>query len=187
MPTYVIMWTNWAASTQQDPGLIHPTTTLCPFGTPAAKSVHYTDPGREFTKLSPNPVKSLCLKHRVTYFWFITVSVSVALNFQTACTDIDLNQGRFLVNGKSGYILKPAYMRDLATEFDPITLTPGDWLKHKLLHVMVRISLWTHTHTHSGGIQLSREFLLWQISLMRYVIRLYQRNSFPKWTRRNPP
>ncbi|XP_054478661.1 1-phosphatidylinositol 4,5-bisphosphate phosphodiesterase delta-1-like isoform X2 [Anoplopoma fimbria] len=61
----------------------------------------------------------------------------VALNFQTTCTDMDVNQGRFLVNGKSGYILKPAYMREVATEFDPITLTRGDWLKHKTLHVMV--------------------------------------------------
>ncbi|GAA6222414.1 1-phosphatidylinositol 4,5-bisphosphate phosphodiesterase delta-1-like isoform X2 [Lates japonicus] len=61
----------------------------------------------------------------------------VALNFQTTCTDMDVNQGKFLVNGKSGYILKPAYMRDIATEFDPITLTRGDWLKHKTLHVMV--------------------------------------------------
>uniref|UniRef100_A0AAX7SKH3 Phosphoinositide phospholipase C n=1 Tax=Astatotilapia calliptera TaxID=8154 RepID=A0AAX7SKH3_ASTCA len=61
----------------------------------------------------------------------------VALNFQTPCTDMDMNQGRFLVNGKSGYILKPAFMRDVATEFDPITLTRGDWLTHKTLHVMV--------------------------------------------------
>ncbi|XP_045907106.1 1-phosphatidylinositol 4,5-bisphosphate phosphodiesterase delta-1-like isoform X1 [Micropterus dolomieu] len=61
----------------------------------------------------------------------------VALNFQTACTDMDINQGRFLVNGKSGYILKPAYMTDRATEFDPITLTRGEWLKHRMLHVMI--------------------------------------------------
>ncbi|XP_056276245.1 1-phosphatidylinositol 4,5-bisphosphate phosphodiesterase delta-1-like isoform X3 [Pseudoliparis swirei] len=61
----------------------------------------------------------------------------VALNFQTTCTDMDVNQGRFLVNGKSGYILKPAFMRDAATEFDPITLTRGVWLKHKTLHVLV--------------------------------------------------
>lgn len=52
---------------------------------------------------------------------------------------MDVNQGRFLVNGRSGYILKPAYMRDVTTEFDPITLTRGDWLKHKTLHVMVII------------------------------------------------
>ncbi|XP_031162664.1 1-phosphatidylinositol 4,5-bisphosphate phosphodiesterase delta-1b isoform X3 [Sander lucioperca] len=61
----------------------------------------------------------------------------VALNFQTTCTNMDVNQGRFLVNGKSGYILKPAFMRDIDTEFDPITLTRGDWLKPKTLHVMV--------------------------------------------------
>uniref|UniRef100_A0A3Q1G5W5 Phosphoinositide phospholipase C n=1 Tax=Acanthochromis polyacanthus TaxID=80966 RepID=A0A3Q1G5W5_9TELE len=61
----------------------------------------------------------------------------VALNFQTTCNDMDVNQGRFLVNGKSGYILKPAFMRDVTTEFDPITLTRGDWLKHKTLHIMV--------------------------------------------------
>nr|XP_057922783.1 1-phosphatidylinositol 4,5-bisphosphate phosphodiesterase delta-1b isoform X2 [Doryrhamphus excisus] len=61
----------------------------------------------------------------------------VALNFQTSCSDMDLNQGRFLVNGQSGYILKPAYMRNRVTDFDPITLTRGDWLKHKTLHIMV--------------------------------------------------
>ncbi|XP_037644612.1 1-phosphatidylinositol 4,5-bisphosphate phosphodiesterase delta-1-like isoform X4 [Sebastes umbrosus] len=61
----------------------------------------------------------------------------VALNFQTTCKEMDVNQGRFLVNGKSGYILKPAYMRDAATEFDPITLTRGDWLKPTTLHIMV--------------------------------------------------
>ncbi|XP_077412514.1 1-phosphatidylinositol 4,5-bisphosphate phosphodiesterase delta-1b isoform X2 [Vanacampus margaritifer] len=61
----------------------------------------------------------------------------VALNFQTTCEDMDLNQGKFHVNGKSGYILKPAYMRNRLTEFDPITLTRGEWLKHKILHVMV--------------------------------------------------
>ncbi|XP_012723855.2 1-phosphatidylinositol 4,5-bisphosphate phosphodiesterase delta-1b isoform X1 [Fundulus heteroclitus] len=61
----------------------------------------------------------------------------VALNFQTHCTEMDINQGRFLVNGKSGYILKPAYMRDGATEFDPVTLTRGEWLQHKTLHIMI--------------------------------------------------
>ncbi|XP_038156449.1 1-phosphatidylinositol 4,5-bisphosphate phosphodiesterase delta-1b isoform X1 [Cyprinodon tularosa] len=61
----------------------------------------------------------------------------VALNFQTSCKEMDINQGRFVVNGKSGYVLKPAYMRDVSTEFDPITLTRGEWLQHKTLHVMV--------------------------------------------------
>ncbi|XP_031665730.1 1-phosphatidylinositol 4,5-bisphosphate phosphodiesterase delta-1 isoform X1 [Oncorhynchus kisutch] len=61
----------------------------------------------------------------------------VSLNFQTSCNDMDVNQGRFLTNGKTGYILKPAYMRDLGSEFDPITLTAGPWLQHKTLHLMI--------------------------------------------------
>ncbi|XP_072297137.1 1-phosphatidylinositol 4,5-bisphosphate phosphodiesterase delta-1-like isoform X1 [Eucyclogobius newberryi] len=61
----------------------------------------------------------------------------VALNFQTTCEDMDVNQGRFMVNGKSGYVLKPDYLRDGSTDFDPITLTRGEWLQHKTLHVMI--------------------------------------------------
>ncbi|XP_063741295.1 1-phosphatidylinositol 4,5-bisphosphate phosphodiesterase delta-1-like isoform X3 [Eleginops maclovinus] len=61
----------------------------------------------------------------------------VALNFQTTCTAMDVNQGRFLINGKSGYVLKPAYMKDPSSEFDPVTLTQGEWLQHKMLHIMV--------------------------------------------------
>uniref|UniRef100_A0AAZ3P0K3 Phosphoinositide phospholipase C n=1 Tax=Oncorhynchus tshawytscha TaxID=74940 RepID=A0AAZ3P0K3_ONCTS len=61
----------------------------------------------------------------------------VSLNFQTSCNDMDVNQGRFLTNGKTGYVLKPAYMRDLGSEFDPITLTAGPWLQHKTLHLMI--------------------------------------------------
>ncbi|XP_056091551.1 1-phosphatidylinositol 4,5-bisphosphate phosphodiesterase delta-1b isoform X1 [Rhinichthys klamathensis goyatoka] len=61
----------------------------------------------------------------------------VALNFQTPCPEMNLNQGLFLQNGQTGYILKPSYLRDQDTEFDPITLTKGPWLKRKSLHVMV--------------------------------------------------
>uniref|UniRef100_A0A8C1Q7W4 Phosphoinositide phospholipase C n=1 Tax=Cyprinus carpio TaxID=7962 RepID=A0A8C1Q7W4_CYPCA len=61
----------------------------------------------------------------------------VALNFQTPCPEMDLNQGLFLQNGRSGYNLKPSYLRDRDTKFDPITLPDGPWLKHKTLHVMV--------------------------------------------------
>ncbi|RXN08700.1 1-phosphatidylinositol 4,5-bisphosphate phosphodiesterase delta-1-like isoform X1 [Labeo rohita] len=61
----------------------------------------------------------------------------VALNFQTPCPEMDLNQGLFLQNGRSGYNLKPAFLRDRDTKFDPITLPEGPWLRRKTLHVMV--------------------------------------------------
>ncbi|XP_059127896.1 1-phosphatidylinositol 4,5-bisphosphate phosphodiesterase delta-3 isoform X1 [Peromyscus eremicus] len=43
----------------------------------------------------------------------------VALNFQTPGYEMDLNTGRFLINGQCGYVLKPAYLRQLDTTFDP--------------------------------------------------------------------
>lgn len=44
---------------------------------------------------------------------------AVALNFQTPGYEMDLNAGRFLVNGRCGYILKPAPLRQPDTTFDP--------------------------------------------------------------------
>ncbi|KAM6163115.1 1-phosphatidylinositol 4,5-bisphosphate phosphodiesterase delta-3 [Rhynchocyon petersi] len=43
----------------------------------------------------------------------------VALNFQTPGYEMDLNAGRFLVNGQCGYVLKPTYLRQRDTTFDP--------------------------------------------------------------------
>lgn len=44
---------------------------------------------------------------------------TVALNFQTPGYEMDLNAGRFLVNGQCGYILKPVCLRSPNTTFDP--------------------------------------------------------------------
>nr|XP_048301802.1 1-phosphatidylinositol 4,5-bisphosphate phosphodiesterase delta-3 isoform X1 [Myodes glareolus] len=43
----------------------------------------------------------------------------VALNFQTPGYEMDLNTGRFLINGQCGYVLKPAHLRQRNTTFDP--------------------------------------------------------------------
>ncbi|XP_048857018.1 1-phosphatidylinositol 4,5-bisphosphate phosphodiesterase delta-3-A-like [Brienomyrus brachyistius] len=42
----------------------------------------------------------------------------VALNFQTPGEQMDLNQGRFLPNGRCGYILKPTFLRDPNSDFN---------------------------------------------------------------------
>ncbi|XP_049605446.1 1-phosphatidylinositol 4,5-bisphosphate phosphodiesterase delta-1a isoform X1 [Syngnathus scovelli] len=61
----------------------------------------------------------------------------VALNFQTPGKEMQINQGRFLPNGMSGYILKPEFQRDPSSQFDPTSLSHGPWLRKKTLHVMV--------------------------------------------------
>ncbi|XP_027630245.1 1-phosphatidylinositol 4,5-bisphosphate phosphodiesterase zeta-1 isoform X2 [Tupaia chinensis] len=43
----------------------------------------------------------------------------VALNFQTPGLPMDLQNGKFLDNGGSGYILKPQFLRDIKSYFNP--------------------------------------------------------------------
>uniref|UniRef100_A0A3P8RTE3 Phosphoinositide phospholipase C n=1 Tax=Amphiprion percula TaxID=161767 RepID=A0A3P8RTE3_AMPPE len=43
----------------------------------------------------------------------------VALNFQTPGEQMDLNQGRFLPNGRCGYVLKPSYLCSTTSDFNP--------------------------------------------------------------------
>ncbi|KAM9392351.1 1-phosphatidylinositol 4,5-bisphosphate phosphodiesterase delta-3-A [Pholidichthys leucotaenia] len=43
----------------------------------------------------------------------------VALNFQTPGEQMDLNQGRFLQNGRCGYILKPSFLCSTSSNFNP--------------------------------------------------------------------
>lgn len=43
----------------------------------------------------------------------------MALNFQTAGLEMDLNDGLFAQNGCCGYILKPDFLRDANTKFSP--------------------------------------------------------------------
>ncbi|KAM6904617.1 1-phosphatidylinositol 4,5-bisphosphate phosphodiesterase delta-3-A-like [Xenentodon cancila] len=43
----------------------------------------------------------------------------VALNFQTPGEQMDLNQGRFLTNGRCGYVLKPSFLCSPTSNFNP--------------------------------------------------------------------
>ncbi|XP_058230768.1 1-phosphatidylinositol 4,5-bisphosphate phosphodiesterase delta-3-A [Hemibagrus wyckioides] len=43
----------------------------------------------------------------------------VALNFQTPGEQMDLNRGRFLPNGRCGYVLKPDFLRQPNSNFNP--------------------------------------------------------------------
>ncbi|XP_029428290.1 1-phosphatidylinositol 4,5-bisphosphate phosphodiesterase delta-3 [Rhinatrema bivittatum] len=61
----------------------------------------------------------------------------VALNFQTPGYEMDLNQGRFQENGNCGYILKPPFMRDINTKFNPEYPSRGSSHDVKTLSVKV--------------------------------------------------
>ena len=43
----------------------------------------------------------------------------VSLNYQTPDRAMHLNQGKFLINGNCGYVLKPVFLREPTMKFDP--------------------------------------------------------------------
>jgi phosphatidylinositol phospholipase C delta len=49
----------------------------------------------------------------------VFLATSVALNFQMAGVEMDLNDGLFSQNGRCGYVLKPDFMRMSERRFDP--------------------------------------------------------------------
>ncbi|XP_044512699.1 1-phosphatidylinositol 4,5-bisphosphate phosphodiesterase delta-1 isoform X1 [Gracilinanus agilis] len=61
----------------------------------------------------------------------------VALNFQTPGLEMDVYQGRFQDNGFSGYVLKPAFLRDPTSRFNPRSVAEGPWWNRKRLRVRV--------------------------------------------------
>ncbi|CAJ1080569.1 -phosphatidylinositol 4%2C5-bisphosphate phosphodiesterase delta-3-A-like [Xyrichtys novacula] len=61
----------------------------------------------------------------------------VALNFQTPGEQMDLNHGRFLQNGQCGYTLKPPFMCQPDSTFNPENVGGGPGHKPALLTVKV--------------------------------------------------
>lgn len=55
----------------------------------------------------------------MTFIAYNFLQTAVALNFQTAGVEMDLNDGLFSQNGRCGYILKPDFMRSSERGFDP--------------------------------------------------------------------
>lgn len=60
---------------------------------------------------------------------------------------MDVYLGRFQDNGACGYVLKPAFLRDPDTAFNPRALTQGPWWAQKRL----RVRVWADTE---GGLPM---------------------------------
>ncbi|XP_006773227.1 PREDICTED: 1-phosphatidylinositol 4,5-bisphosphate phosphodiesterase zeta-1 [Myotis davidii] len=76
------------------------------------------------TRIYPKALRADSSNFNPQEFWNIGCQM-VALNFQTPGLPMDLQNGKFLDNGCSGYILKPRFLRDTETEFNP-QKTPED-------------------------------------------------------------
>ncbi|NXG95290.1 PLCD4 phosphodiesterase, partial [Loxia leucoptera] len=84
------------------------------------------DEGNEFvrhnawqlTRIYPSGMRTDSSNYSPQEMWNVGCQI-VALNFQTAGTEMDLCDGLFSQNGCCGYVLKPPFMRDEETLFNP--------------------------------------------------------------------
>ncbi|NXK29234.1 PLCD4 phosphodiesterase, partial [Arenaria interpres] len=84
------------------------------------------DAGNEFvrhntwqlTRIYPSGMRTDSSNYSPQEMWNVGCQI-VALNFQTAGTEMDLCDGLFSQNGRCGYVLKPPFMRDEETLFSP--------------------------------------------------------------------
>ncbi|XP_010614172.1 1-phosphatidylinositol 4,5-bisphosphate phosphodiesterase zeta-1 isoform X2 [Fukomys damarensis] len=70
------------------------------------------------TRIYPKATRTDSSNFNPQEFWNIGCQM-VALNFQTPGLPMDLQNGKFLDNGGSGYILKPQFLRDTKSQFNP--------------------------------------------------------------------
>ncbi|NWU09043.1 PLCD4 phosphodiesterase, partial [Cephalopterus ornatus] len=90
------------------------------------------DAGNEFvrhnawqlTRIYPSGMRTDSSNYSPQEMWNVGCQI-VALNFQTAGTEMDLCDGLFSQNGRCGYVLKPPFMRDEETLFSPSD--PSSW------------------------------------------------------------
>ncbi|XP_061090272.1 1-phosphatidylinositol 4,5-bisphosphate phosphodiesterase delta-4-like isoform X2 [Conger conger] len=73
---------------------------------------------RQLTRIYPGGLRTDSSNFHPQDMWNAGCQL-VALNFQTAGEEMDLNDGLFSQNGRCGYVLKPKFLRNCDRRFDP--------------------------------------------------------------------
>ncbi|KAG7315368.1 hypothetical protein KOW79_021456 [Hemibagrus wyckioides] len=73
---------------------------------------------RQLTRIYPSGLRTDSSNFNPQEMWNAGCQI-VALNFQTAGVEMDLNDGLFSQNARCGYVLKPPFMRHTEHRFDP--------------------------------------------------------------------
>ncbi|MEE6488881.1 hypothetical protein FKM82_015419 [Ascaphus truei] len=105
------------------------------------------EPGNEFvrhngwqlTRVYPTGLRTDSSNYNPQDMWNVGCQM-VALNFQTAGVEMDLNDGLFRQNAHCGYVLKPVFMRHVETNFNPDQAQDTDGYSPVNLSVQVSTS-----------------------------------------------
>lgn len=92
---------------------------------------------RQLSRIYPKGQRIDSSNYNPTVFWSAGCQL-VSLNYQTPDEYFQLNQGRFMSNGRCGYVLKPKFMVEtLKNQYDPF----GERLIHQVLAASYEITI----------------------------------------------
>ncbi|XP_018122576.1 1-phosphatidylinositol 4,5-bisphosphate phosphodiesterase delta-1 isoform X1 [Xenopus laevis] len=91
---------------------------------------------RQLSRIYPDGMRTDSSNYNPVEMWNVGCQI-VALNFQTPFAEMDTYQGRFQDNGACGYVLKPQFLRQSDSRFNPRSIQDGEWWTPKKLHIMV--------------------------------------------------
>ncbi|CAK6963725.1 -phosphatidylinositol 4%2C5-bisphosphate phosphodiesterase delta-4 [Scomber scombrus] len=91
---------------------------------------------KQLSRIYPSGLRTDSSNYNPQEMWNVGCQI-VALNFQTAGLEMDLNDGLFRQNGCCGYVLKPDFMRDGNTQFSPDK--QGERQNYKPLHLSFQV------------------------------------------------
>ncbi|CAI9533397.1 unnamed protein product [Staurois parvus] len=106
------------------------------------------EPGNEFvrhnawqlTRIYPTGLRTDSSNYNPQEMWNVGCQM-VALNFQTAGVEMDLNDGLFQQNACCGYILKPPFLRSADTNFNPDQPQDTAGYSPVILSIQVKVSV----------------------------------------------
>lgn len=97
---------------------------------------------RQFSRIYPRGSRYDSSNFNPQLFWSAGCQM-VALNFQTLDLAMQLNQGRFEYNGRSGYLLKPEFLRRAdRNNFNPFSEAPVDGVIAATCTVQVTVTIY---------------------------------------------
>ncbi|XP_039100798.1 1-phosphatidylinositol 4,5-bisphosphate phosphodiesterase beta-3 [Hyaena hyaena] len=135
---------------------------------------------QQLSRIYPKGTRVDSSNYMPQLFWNVGCQL-VALNFQTLDVAMQLNAGVFEYNGRSGYLLKPEFMRRPDKSFDPFTEVIVDGIVANALRVKVISGQFLSDRKVGIYVEVDM-FGLPVDTRRRYRTRTSQGNSFnPVW------
>ncbi|XP_011830848.1 PREDICTED: 1-phosphatidylinositol 4,5-bisphosphate phosphodiesterase zeta-1 isoform X3 [Mandrillus leucophaeus] len=133
------------------------------------------------TRIYPKATRADSSNFNPQEFWNIGCQM-VALNFQTPGLPMDLQNGKFLDNGGSGYILKPHFLRESESYFNPSDIKDSMPITLTIRLISgIQLPL-THSSSNKGDTLVIIEVFGVPNDQMKQQTRVIKKNAFsPRW------